>query len=130
MPTLNLNLSEAQSLKPIPEDTYKAVVHEFGNLTEGPKANYIPAIVKVAEGEHEGRTFYVNLPVDGAGAGIFVNFINKCMGTDHDVDDLDDLAIDTDDLLGAEIGIIIKNEEYPEDSGEIRSNVSRVVSAP
>lgn len=128
MPAITLNLSEAQSLKPIPEDTYPGTVKEVLAVTEGPKANYLPVVIEIAEGEYEGRTFYLNLPIEGKGAGIFVDFINKIMGTDHDVDDLDDLDIDTDDFLGAEIGIVIKNEEYPEGSGEIRSGIKRTVT--
>jgi hypothetical protein len=123
MPVVNLNLTEAESLKPIPEDAYPAAVMECGELAEGPKAHYIPAKVQISEGEHEGRTFYVNLPIEGKGAGIFVDFINKCLGMDYDVDDLEDLAFDTDELVGAEIIINIKNEEYPKGSGDIRSGV-------
>lgn len=129
MPTLNLNLSEAQSLKPIPEDTYPAEVVEIGKVEEGPKSNYVPVKVRINAGEHEGRTFFVNLPIDGKGAGIFVDFYNKVCGTDHDVDDLEELAIDTDDMMGQELRIVIKNEEYPEGSGEIRSGVARTLKA-
>lgn len=127
MPRLELDLSEAQSLKPIPDDTYPAVVFDFSDVEEGPKAKYVSAVIKIDGGEYNGRQFYNNLPIHGRGAGIFVDFYNKCMGTDYDVDALEDLEIDTDDMLGAEIAIITKQEEYPEGSGEFRSNIHKVI---
>jgi hypothetical protein len=127
MPILKLDLSEAQSLKPIPEDTYPATVSDISGVQEGPKAKYIAAELKISEGDYEGRKFYVNLPIHGKGAGIFADFINKCLGTEYDVDDLEELEIDTDDLLGAEVGIMVKDEEYPEGSGDFRSKVSKVL---
>ncbi|KKN88131.1 hypothetical protein LCGC14_0252030 [marine sediment metagenome] len=129
MPRVNLNLTEAESLKPIPEDAYPATVMECGELAEGPKAHYVPVKVAISEGECEGRTFYVNLPIEGKGAGIFVDFINKCLDTDYDVDDLEELAFDTDELIGAELIINIKNEEYPKGSGDIRSGVKSTARA-
>lgn len=129
MPRVNLDLKDAESLKPIPEDSYPATVLECGNLTEGPKAHYIPVKVQISEGEHEGRNFYVNLPIEGKGAGIFVNFINKVLGLDYDVDDMEDLAFDTDELIGGELIVITKNEEYPEGSGDIRSGVKSIARA-
>jgi hypothetical protein len=123
MPSINLNLSEAESLKPIEEGAYPATVMEVGEVTEGPKAHYVPVKVAISEGENEGRNFYVNLPIEGKGAGIFVDFINKCLDLDYDVDDMEDLAFDTDELIGAELTINIKNEEYPKGSGDIRSGV-------
>ena len=127
MPELTLNLSEAESLKPIPDGTYPGVVAGFGDVTAGPKAKYIPAIVKIAEGDHEGRKFYVNLPIEGKGAGIFVTFINNITGNDFDVDDHEALEVDTDDLVGATCGLVMKQEEYPEGSGDFRSQVKRVL---
>lgn len=126
MPKINLNLSEAESLKPIPEDAYPAEVVEVGSVTEGPKAHYLPIKLSITSGDYEGRTFYQNLPIEGKGAGIFVDFINKCLGTDFDVDDMDEMAFDTDDLMGAEVIINIKNDEYPKGSGDMRSGIKSV----
>ncbi len=124
MPVINLNLKEAESLKPIEEGPYPMTVQECGAVTEGPKAHYVPVKVAINDGEpFEGRTFYVNLPIEGKGAGIFVDFINKVMGTDYDVDDLEDLAFDTDELVGGQLIGNVKNEEYPKGSGDIRSGV-------
>ncbi len=126
MPTINLNLKEAESLKPIEEGAYPATVMEVGEVTEGPKAHYIPVKVSITEGENEGRTFYQNLPIEGKGAGIFVDFINKVLDLDYDVDDMEDLAFDTDELIGGELTINIKNEEYPKGSGDIRSGIKSI----
>lgn len=129
MPAITLNLKEAMSLKPIPEDTYEAEVVAIDAVATGPKAQYLPVQVAITDGEHEGRKFYINLPIEGKGAGIFVDFWNKVLDTDYDVDELDELALDPDDLMGGSLRIITKTEEYPEDSGEFRSNVARTLSA-
>lgn len=126
MPSINLNLSEAESLKPIEEGAYPATVIEVGEVTEGPKAHYVPVKLVISDGESEGRNFYQNLPIEGKGAGIFISFINTALGLDYDVDDMEDLAFDTDELIGAEVTINIKNEEYPKGSGDIRSGIKSV----
>ena len=123
MPRINLNLTEAESLKPIPEDAYLATVIECAEVAEGKKAHYVPVKLSLTGGEHEGRSFYVNLPIEGKGAGIFVDFINKCLNTDYDVDDMEDLAFDTADLIGAEVMLNITDQEWPEGSWEFRSSV-------
>ena len=129
MPELTLNLSEAESLKPIPDGTYPAIVKGFSDVQAGPKAKYISAILEISEGDFEGRKFYNNLPIEGKGAGIFVDFINKVTGSEYDVDDHEALEVDTDDLIGAPCGIVLKQEEYPEGSGDFRSQVKRVLRA-
>lgn len=126
MPQIRINTTEAESLKPIPEDAYPAEVVEIGSVEEGPKAHYIPVKLSITDGEYAGRSFYQNLPIEGKGAGIFITFVNKALGTDHDVDDMDNLDFDTDDLMGAEVMINIKNEEYPKGSGDMRSGIKSV----
>lgn len=126
MPNIRINTSEAESLKPIPEDAYPMEVIEVGAVTEGPKANYIPLKLRITEGDHAGRTFYNNLPIEGKGAGIFISFINKALGFDYDVDDMEHLDFDTDDLLGAEVIGNVKDDEWPKGSGEMRSQISSV----
>lgn len=128
-PVVRVDAREAESLKPIDEGAYPARVVDVGAVTEGPKAHYLPVQLEITEGAHEGRKFYQNLPIEGKGAGIFIDFINKALGTDHDVDEIEDLDFDTDDLQGAEVTIHIKNEEYPKGSGEIRSGIQKVTKA-
>jgi len=129
MPSINLNLTEAESLKPIEEGAYPATVMEVGEVTQGPKAQYVSVKVAITDGEYEGRTFYNNLPIEGKGAGIFIDFINKVLGMEYDVDDMEDLAFDTDELIGGELIINIKNEEYPKGSGDIRSGIKSTARA-
>ncbi len=129
MPSINLNLTEAESLKPIEEGAYPATVLEVGEVTQGPKAQYVSVEVAISDGEYEGRNFYNNLPIEGKGAGIFIDFINKVLGMDYDVDDMEDLAFDTDELIGGELIINIKNEEYPKGSGDIRSGIKSTARA-
>lgn len=129
MPRVNVNLSEAQSLKPIPEDTYLCKVAEFSDIQAGPKSSFMTATLVVTEGEYEGRQLYTNLPIDGKGAGIFADFYSKLTGEEVDVDDLDELDVDTDDLIGMEIGVVAGQREWPEGSGEFRNEVKKLVRA-
>lgn len=128
MPNIRINTSEAESLKPIPEDAYPMEVIEVGDTEEGPKAHYVPVKLRVTDGEHQGRTFYQNLPIEGKGAGIFISFINKALNLDYDVDDMEHLDFDTDSLLGAEVIGNVENKEYPKGSGEIRSQIKSIAS--
>ena len=129
MPIFQLDLSDAQSLKPIPDDTYPAEVKEINGPHQGDKAMYATAIIAISDGDFEGRKFYHNMPVEGQGAGIFIDFVNKVQGTDYDVDDMEELEVDPEDLVGASIAIVTKTEEYPKDSGEMRSSIKKLLSA-
>lgn len=129
MPRLTLNLSEAVSLKAAPDGTYICEVEEIGEVTQGAKAAYVPVRLKCTEGDEEGHIFFTNLMIDGKAAGMFINFINAVTGSDHDVDDLDDLDIDTDDLIGGICNIVNKQKEYPEGSGEFKDEVKKVMAA-
>lgn len=128
MPRLNINLSEAQSRKPLPDDTYTCRILEIQGPTRGPKASYVTAILEVTEGEFEGRQIYHNMPVDGKGAGIFADFVSKVTGDEIDVDALESYDLDTDDLVGQEISVVTTQEEYPEGSGEYQHKVKKVLS--
>jgi hypothetical protein len=127
MPRLTVDLTEAQSNKPVPDDTYEAKVASFEGPTQGPKSTYITAIIEITEGDFAGRKFYHNLPINGKGAGILADFVSKTTGEDIDVDDLESLDLDTDDLVGAEIAIVTRQSEYPEGSGEMRSEIKKIL---
>ena len=130
MPRITIDTSDAVSIAPVPDDTYPCFVSEVKAAKKGPKCNYIPIVLEIEDGhEFAGRKFFNNLPIDGEGSGIFIAFINKALGLEHDVDDMDDLDFDTDDLEGARIQVVSKQEEYPEDSGDFRSQVSRILAA-
>lgn len=131
MPRVTLNLSEAQSRKPIPEGTYTVKILEFSGPHKGPKAQYLTVVTEVTDGAKEGvgRKFYDNLPIEGQGAGIFADFLSKATGDDIDVDNLDETDVDTDDLIGIELGANVKNKEYPEGSGEFQSQITKFLKA-
>lgn len=129
MPRLTLNLTEAVSLKAAPDGTYLCEVEEIGAVAQGSKASYVAVRLKCTEGDEEGHLFFTNLMIDGKAAGMFVRFINAVTGSDYDVDDLDDLDIDTDDLIGGTCMIVNKQKEYPEGSGEFKDEVKKVMAA-
>jgi hypothetical protein len=129
MPRVSIDLTEAQSRKPIPDGTYSGEIKAFEGPTRGPKSTYLTAIIEIDEGEHKGRKFYHNLPITGAGAGIFADFYSKVTGEEVDVDDLDKMDVDTDDLVGSSVGFTTKQEEYPEGSGEFQSKIVKVLKA-
>jgi hypothetical protein len=132
MPRLTIDLSEAQSRKPIPEGTYEAKVAEITGPHKGPKAPYLTFVFEVENANNEvanGRKFYHNTPIKGQGAGIFADTLSKLTGQEVDVDDLETLDIDTDELLGLPVGLVIKDDEYPKDSGEISSAISKILKA-
>lgn len=128
-PRLNLDLSEAQSMKPVPADTYNCTVFEISEPKSGPKSTYVEVIFQISDGEFEDRKLYQNMPINGKGAGIFADFYSKITGEEVDVDELDELDIDTDDLIGQEIGVVVGQYEYPENSGEFRNDVKKLVRA-
>lgn len=125
MPRVTLNLKDAQSRKPIPDDTYLLDIKAFSKLQSGPKAHYLTVTTEIAEGEFAGRKFFDNLPVEGPGAAIFCDFLSKATGNEYNVDELDELDLDTDEIIGLQIAAVVKAEEYPEGSGEFNSKVKR-----
>lgn len=129
MPRLKVDTREAMSLKPLPDDTYQCKVLEISDPKKGDKSNYVEVIFEVVDGDHIGAKIFQNMPITGKGAGIFVDFVNKVTGSEYDVDELDDIDVDTDDLIGQEIGVVTVQKEYPEGSGEFRHNVKRLVAA-
>lgn len=128
-PKLNLNLQDAVDFTPLDDGEYPVVVAEFSDVQTGPKSNYITATLEVEEGhENAGRRLWMNLPIMGKGAGIFVDFINKCTGENYKVSDLDELEIDTDELVGSTLTAIVKQEEYPEGSGDMRAQLQSILA--
>lgn len=129
MPRLQVDLSEAQSRQALPDDTYDCKVFEISAPKKGPKSSYVQVIFEVADGEFAGRKIYDNRPVTGEGAGMFAELYSKLTGEEVDVDEMDSLDIDTDDLVGLDIGVVTKQEEYPAGSGEYTSKVSKLLRA-
>lgn len=131
MPELNINLSEAVEFAELEDGTYPCTVTAISEVKQGAKSSYITAEMSVNEGEERaGARCWQNLPVDGKGAGIFINFINAALGTEYAVSDLRDegFSLDTDDLIGCEVNVVIKQHEYPEGSGEMKAQVHKVLA--
>lgn len=129
MPRVSLNLKDAKSRKPVPDDTYEVVVKKFEGPIKGPKAHYIKAYIDITEGNYEGHRFFHNLPIEGEGAGIFADFVSKLTGEEIDVDQLEELDIDTDELLDVPFGIVTKQREFPEGSNEFQDNIAKILKA-
>lgn len=124
MPKINLNLSEAESNKPIDPGVYEAVIDSISDVKSGAKSQYIAFVFRIVEeGPAEGRKVWFNAPIEGRGAGIFADLYSKVMRVDVDVDDLEELEIDTDDMIGEGCLITIGHEEY---QGETRHTVKKV----
>lgn len=128
MPRVTIDASEAVSRKPIEDGAYEGEILEVDGPHKGPKSSYLKATIGI-DVDGVQRKVFRNLPIDKAGAGITIDFINKATGSEHDVDDLSKLELDTDDLIGARIGVQIKSREYPEGSGEMQPEITRVLSA-
>lgn len=131
MPRVQLNVQDAQSMAPVPDGVYPAKVIDFDGPTKGPKSTYLTAVCEISDGDHAGRKLFNNLPLDGKGAGITARFLSKCRPNDPEIEvgeGKEDLDFDTDDYLDCEIQIVVKNEEYPEGSGEMQPKISRVLA--
>lgn len=126
MPRVSVSVKDAQTFEPVPDDMYPATVHKIEGPIKGPNSNYLKVQFKVSEGEHEGRIFFRNFPVDGKGAGFFVEFWELATGEQIELGpDAPDLDVDTDDALGAAIGIVTKQSEY---EGKTRSEIDSLVA--
>lgn len=125
---LTLDLSEAQSFEAVPDDTYACEIAEISEVQKGPKADFVTVSYEIVEGDYAGQMLFQNLMITGKASGRFVDVLNKALGEDYDVSDLEHLEIDTDDLIGARVGVVTKQKEYPEGSGEMRSEVKRILA--
>lgn len=130
-PVLKLNLSEAQSFTPLPDDTYPVVVAAISEEKSGAKSNYVQVELHVEEGhEHAGARLWTNLMTNGKAAGMFVDFINRCLGTSYTIEEYRDegIEIDTDELIGSELAAVTKQAEYPEGSGSFKAEVKQLLA--
>jgi hypothetical protein len=128
-PIIKVDLTEAQSRKPLPIDDYAFEILEVEGPKEGANSHYITIILSVIDGEFEGRKVYHNLPISGKGAGIFADFYARVTGEEIDVDNEESLEFDPDDLLGKQFEGTITHEEYPEGSGEMQHRLNKVLQA-
>ena len=131
-PVVGLSLDEAVEFTELEDGAYPVTISEFSEVKKGGKSSYITATLIIADGhERAGARCWQNLPINGRGAGIFVNFLNAATGDEMTVAQYkeDGLEVDTDDLIGSELTAIIKQEEYPEGSGTMRAQVKQILPA-
>ncbi len=119
------NFRDAMSSKPVAEGVYGCEV-EGAEDKEGAKANYLKWTLVITDDEEKGRKLFHNTPYDGAGAGMFAEFWMKATGEDLDVDELDEMDFEVDDAYGATLVVTVEHAEYPEGSGKMVAQVSRV----
>lgn len=125
-PRLNVDLTEAQKREPLPDDTYHCSVLEITGPHKGEKSSYVTVKFEVAEGGLEKRQIWQNMPINGKGAGIFAEFYEKLTGQELVYGEAG-IDIDTDELIGQEIGVVTVQREYPEGSGEFVTDVKKLV---
>ncbi len=107
------------------------MVTEFSDIKSGAKSRYITVTMAVEDGhERAGALCWQNLMVEGKGAGIFLDFLEKCTGEQYDLEEYKEegLDLDTDELIGTELTVVIKQHEYPEGSGEMKAQVHKILS--
>lgn len=127
MPTITLDLRDARSLKPIPGGTYTLAVESISEPQQGAKAVYVTWVFRVIDDEdYEGRLLYHNTPINGAGAGIFADLYGKLTKQEIDVDELEELEIDLEDLIGEEILAAVVEDEY---EGRPKNEIKRFMEA-
>lgn len=128
MPRLQVDTTQAQKREPLPDDTYTCTVQEVTGPHTGQKSKYVTVVLKVSEGEFEGREIWHNLPIEGKGAGIFADFWQKVTGDELPYGEAG-IDVDTDDLVGRTVGVVTVQEEYPEGSGTFNHKVKKLVQA-
>lgn len=123
MPKLTVDATEATTFEAVEDDEYEVKVVSVSDVVQGPKAQYVKVEFDITDGENAGRKLWSNFPIDGAGAGMFVEFANKAIDAGLEVGEAFDF--DTDDLVGAELRAVTEQEEY---QGEMRSQIKRLLA--
>lgn len=128
MPRLEIDASDVEDFSAIPAETYSAKVEEISDVQQGPKAQYISVQFVVTDGEFINRKLWRNYVIEGAGLFGLVDLVNTLLGAGTlEAGSVGEL--DTDDLLGQPCNILVSEYEYPEDSGEMRNDIKKVLAA-
>lgn len=127
-PRLTLDASDVEDFTAIPEGTYPAKVVEIEDVAKGPKAQYIPIVFQVTDGEYVNRKLWRNYVIEGKGLFGLIDLINKLLGAGTmEAGSVTDF--DTDNLLDQPCNVVVEEYEYPEGSGEMRNEIKRVLTA-
>ncbi len=127
-PRLTIDASDVDDFSAIPEDTYPAKVVEIEDIATGPKAQYIPIVFQITDGEFVNRKLWNNYVIEGKGLFGLIDLANKLLGEGRLV--AGEVAdFDTDDLLDQPCNIVVGQKEYPEGSGEMQNEIKRVLTA-
>lgn len=124
MPRIQVDATDAVVFKDVEAGTYECTVDEISDVIQGPKAKYLKATLKICSGDYDGQLLWTNLPIDGKGAGIFIDFVNKVTGSELEAGEIHD--VDTDNLIGERVDAVVIVEEF---EGEDRAQVKRLLKA-
>jgi len=122
MPQIHVNLAGVAQ-EAMPEGYYPAIVSEakIGTSRAGkPKLEVHFDIMQVG---FEGRKAFANYSLQPQALWNLRRFL-KALELDFDLDG--ELELDTDDLLGAEVTLLMEQQEW---EGEMRNSVQRVLPA-
>jgi len=127
-PRLEIDATEVEDFSAIPAGNYPAKVVEIEDIADGPKAQYIPIVFQITDGEFLNRKLWRNYVIEGKGLFGLVDLVNTLLGAGTlEAGSVGEL--DTDDLLDQPCNILVNEYEYPEDSGEMRNDIKKVLSA-
>lgn len=126
MPRLGINTTEAKSFEPLPDDRYECEIVEVSEVkTAGSGSQYVVVTFSVTDGEYTDRKLFRNYMIEGPGVGFLMDLWRKATKEELEVG-LEELEIDTDDLVGSRVVCITEQEEY---EGTTRSTVAKVLAA-
>lgn len=124
MPRLTLDLNDVKDFAPIEDGT--PLPTKIAEIGEAKKAStggyYVDVTFEVIDGEFLGRKLWKNYMLTGKGAGFTRQLYKAATGTD--LEPGSSVDIDTDDLLGAHVTVIVENEDY---NGEPRPRPGKVL---
>ena len=92
---------------PVPADTYACRIHAVEQRETKKKDGYYLHIeARIAEGDCSGRSLFFNCSLKESALWNLKKFV-ECAGVPYDDD-----GLDTDDILGAEVGLVVSLGEY------------------
>lgn len=124
MPRFTLNTSEALKFSPLEDGEYPVEVVEFSEVRHGDKSMYVTATLEVSEGEFAGKRLWMNLPLNGKGAGITRRFLDAVAPGAYP--EGDEIEFDTDDLVGSQARVVVTKVESRIRPGEMTNEIRAI----